>query len=189
MDADYTAELGLRPPRETRARADSMRDQAIRLRREASVISEQSAQNLMRSSTRLFGDRGSVLWLRLPRLGPAIALARQSLHRWLERDGVAPDEAFEVVLACSEALANAVEHPVTPTHQAIEVEARREHGELHVEVRDFGAWSQRRRQSIMRGRGLPMIRSLMDRVEIVPSKEGTRVVMHRSLGSPRPRPL
>lgn len=169
--------------RETRARARSLCERSVLIRQEANLLSERAVEILMRSTELRVVDGSGVFCLRLGRLPAAIRLVRTGLRRWLDRGGVAPEESFRIALACSEACANAVEHPVAPTRQAFEVEAKQERDELHVAVRDFGSWDDRRRTNVMRGRGLRMIRSLMDGVEIVSSQRGTDVVIHRSVGA------
>ena len=67
-----------------------------------------------------------------------------------------------------------------PGRQAFEVEAWREGGELLLSVRDFGAWTDATSGGT-RGRGLSMIRSLMDSVEIMSGDEGTKISMRRTL--------
>jgi anti-sigma regulatory factor (Ser/Thr protein kinase) len=46
-------------------------------------------------------------------------------------------------------------------------------------VRDFGAWREPREGD--RGRGLSLMRALMDSVDVVPTGEGTTIRMQRTL--------
>ena len=39
---------------------------------------------------------------------------RARLHHWLVRAGAGSEEIFDVSVACSEAFANAIEHPLDP---------------------------------------------------------------------------
>jgi anti-sigma regulatory factor (Ser/Thr protein kinase) len=48
-------------------------------------------------------------------------------------------------------------------------------------VRDFGAWRPPRHGD--QGRGLGLMRALMDKVEVTPSPEGTTVLLRRALNS------
>jgi anti-sigma regulatory factor (Ser/Thr protein kinase) len=50
-------------------------------------------------------------------------------------------------------------------------------------VRDFGAWRSPREGD--RGRGLSLMRALMDTVDVVPGPEGTTVRMRRTLLDPK----
>ena len=162
-----------------RIRARALRARAAGARRTSELLAERIVETGL-GSPQPFGDRGDVFSLRLWKMSPAVRLVRHHLRRWLESRGVAPDAAMEIVLACSEACANAVEHPTSSARQAFEVEARRGERELTLSVRDFGDWRDRG-ESAWRGRGLEMMRSLMDTVEVLPGREGTRVVMRRSL--------
>jgi anti-sigma regulatory factor (Ser/Thr protein kinase) len=68
-----------------------------------------------------------------------LAPARQRLARWLGELGIAHDDRFGIVLACSEALAIAMER--VPANGAIALDASRGEGSLTVRVRDFTPWS------------------------------------------------
>ena len=68
--------------------------------------------------------------------------------------------------------------------QAFEVAAHLDPNAIEVAVRDFGRWrATRRRRSTLttRGRGLVMIRSLMDEAKVVRGESGTCVTMRRRL--------
>ena len=54
-------------------------------------------------------------------------------------------------------------------------------GDLRLTVRDGGRWTPPVRRP-ERGRGLLLLRSLMDTVDVSPSTQGTTVRMTRSLG-------
>jgi anti-sigma regulatory factor (Ser/Thr protein kinase) len=128
----------------------------------------------------LLGE-GDVFSLRLGRSGAAVGLARRRLQRWLERRGVAPTDTREICLACSEACANAIEHAFRPAGSAIELDARLRDGTLELRVRDFGSWDGSRQPPPDRGRGLAIMRSLMDDLHIVRRPNGTEIVMRRSV--------
>jgi anti-sigma regulatory factor (Ser/Thr protein kinase) len=135
---------------------------------------------LRQGNGRPLGDHGDAFSLRVARLPQAVAFVRHELRRWLDEGGVAPDDVIDITLACSEACANAVEHPSGSGRPAFEVEARREHDQLFLVIRDFGAWAVADTQS-SRGRGLGMIREIMDAVDITSGGAGTQVVMRRTL--------
>lgn len=127
-----------------------------------------------------FGDRAGRFQLRLGRSRPLVRFVRHDLRRWLERAGLPAGLVSEITLACSEAFANAVEHPRRAARQLVEVEAALEGGELELRVRDFGSWLQRS-GSPLRGRGLDMIRALMDSLDLERAPQGTELVMRRSI--------
>ena len=109
-----------------------------------------------------------------------VRFARHDLRRWLEAAQLPLQVVEEITLACSEACANAVEHPRRPARQLVEIEGRRRNSELELAVRDYGSWNEHRATGL-RGRGLNMIGELMDSVEVRPGVDGTEIVMRRSL--------
>jgi serine/threonine-protein kinase RsbW len=113
-----------------------------------------------------------------------VRFAHHDLRRWLERADLPLEVVNEVALACSDACANAVEHPQRATKQLVEIEAHRDESGLELRVRDYGAWSEQRR-SAWRGRGLSMIDDLMDSVVVACHTGGTEIVMRRSSAGSR----
>jgi GAF domain-containing protein/anti-sigma regulatory factor (Ser/Thr protein kinase) len=105
---------------------------------------------------------------------------RNRLQAWLVDVGATPDEIFDVSLACSEAFANAIEHPMNAADRSIDVEAFVSNGELTLVVRDYGGWREHRSRE-EGGLGLPLMRSLMTSVEVRRRPEGTTVVLRRRL--------
>jgi anti-sigma regulatory factor (Ser/Thr protein kinase) len=110
----------------------------------------------------------------------ALADVRQVMRRWLHAHGATEDEAFDITVACQEACANAVEHAYGPGRRSFEVEATYDQGTVRVVVRDEGRWRPPRGAN--RGRGLPLMRALMERVDVEHNEQGTAVVLERSLG-------
>jgi anti-sigma regulatory factor (Ser/Thr protein kinase) len=169
-----------RRARHERERAIWLRDRSLELRARSDGLAEQIA-GILQSRDRPFGEREDAFFVRVGRLPLAVGLVRHELRRWLTRDGVAPEQAAEVALACSEACANAVEHPSDVARHAFEVEARRTDDEVQLLVRDFGSWDDSPRTAYSRGRGLQIMRRLMDSVEVVDGESGTEIVMRRAL--------
>ena len=116
--------------------------------------------------------------LRLPADYSSVSVVRRHLRAFLGACGLDDQATDEVTLACSEAAANAVEHPVAPRHHSIEVEASVEEGTVRVVVRDFGRWRTPPSASD-RGRGLALMGMLMD-VEVQSLPSGTEVVLRRT---------
>jgi anti-sigma regulatory factor (Ser/Thr protein kinase) len=167
-----------------RARSRVLQEHARDLRLRALLESDRALRSLRRDRGRIFGRQDGGLWFRLPRLPVVLCFVRHELHRWLEREGVPPETAADVILACSEACANAMEHPRATERAAFEVGARIRRGEIEIAVRDFGSWDiDEDADGDERGRGLEMIRSLMDDVSIVRREQGTEVTMRRRLAS------
>jgi anti-sigma regulatory factor (Ser/Thr protein kinase) len=163
-----------------RARARRLRERSRGLRADAIAVATELLENLAlaRSSVANVSESRDRFSLTLPRLEPAVAFARNDFSRWLVGGGVSRGDAFEIGLACSEVVANAVEHPVARRREAFSLAAAWHDGELRVTVRDFGRWSKGT-PSVERGRGLMLIRELMDAVAIDRDDDGTCVTMHR----------
>jgi anti-sigma regulatory factor (Ser/Thr protein kinase) len=183
MDGHRRTEFAQSRARAVRAEADALRAHAAMTRKQADAVLGRLLDSLRRFDAKPVGDRGEGTFsLRLVRRPEAVAFARYDLRRWLERDGVSPEIAAEIALACSEACSNAVEHAEAPMWPVFEIEAKREPDILELVVRDFGSWSETSETSSTRGRGLQMIRAIMDEVEVTSSAGGTQVLMRRSLG-------
>jgi serine phosphatase RsbU (regulator of sigma subunit)/anti-sigma regulatory factor (Ser/Thr protein kinase) len=123
---------------------------------------------------------GDTLTLALPARPSSLASMRRALAQWLRLSGASEAEVYEMLVACGEACANAVAH----AHPAVsdspfEVQAGRDGPELQITVRDSGRWRPPGDES--RGRGLPLMRELMDEVDIDPSSRGTTVTLRRRL--------
>jgi len=94
---------------------------------------------------------------------------------------------WELMLATTEAIANAIEHgkPCDPRGIFIRVEAV--NGTFEVEVRDCGGCFPTKRRSVkpdqQGGRGMPIIAAIMDRLEILPSRGLTRVRFEKRLAA------
>jgi anti-sigma regulatory factor (Ser/Thr protein kinase)/putative methionine-R-sulfoxide reductase with GAF domain len=117
---------------------------------------------------------------RWPAEKEALADVRALLRRWLHVQGATEDEAYDIIVASQEACANAVEHAYAPGKRSFEVEASYEEGRIRVVVRDDGRWRPPR--GTYRGRGLPLMQALMERVDITHTDTGTVVVLERTVG-------
>jgi anti-sigma regulatory factor (Ser/Thr protein kinase)/putative methionine-R-sulfoxide reductase with GAF domain len=120
------------------------------------------------------------LTTRWPATPASLATIRHLLRRWLVSRGATDDEAYDIVVACQEACANAVEHAYDSHAAEFEVEALHADGGVTLTVRDRGRWRPPRGQN--RGRGIPMMRALVDTVDVRQTPDGTAVVLERNLG-------
>ena len=120
------------------------------------------------------------LELKLPAEPTALASVRRALRRWLEQGSVSEEEGYEIVLACNEAFANAIEHAYGPADGFAQMEATSSKNEITIIVRDFGQWREPRGEN--RGRGLELIDAVMDSVDVTKSPNGTIVRMTRRVG-------
>jgi anti-sigma regulatory factor (Ser/Thr protein kinase) len=117
---------------------------------------------------------------------PAVlAGLRRRLRAWLSRRGFAPDEASEVLLAVSEACNNVVEHAYDGAHGLLRVAAEVQSGRLEIVVEDRGRWREVEPR-VDRGRGLMLMRRLMDSTEVHSDHRGTQVVLRRHVPTSRP---
>ncbi len=110
----------------------------------------------------------------------ALRQVRSSLRSWLLAIGA--QRIDDVVLAVDEAVANAVEHGHGDHGVATAVITLSAHigadDAVHIEVRDAGRWRVPTPNG-ERGRGIGIMRSVMDEVDVRSSTSGTVVVMRR----------
>lgn len=120
------------------------------------------------------------LSLRLAATPESLAEARAEARAWLGQVGVYGDVCHDLVLALSEALANAIEHASDPIEEVVRVTASRIDGHVLIEVVDTGKWAvQPLPDERNRGRGLELIRALVDDVLIRQGAYGTTVELLR----------
>jgi anti-sigma regulatory factor (Ser/Thr protein kinase) len=110
----------------------------------------------------------------------SLASIRSMLRRWLGHAGATDLEVAEIITACGEAATNAIEHASIGNSTRFAVSGRREGDDVQIEIRDHGAWRERRNDD--HGRGIELMRTLMDTVEFEPGAEGTTVSLRRTLG-------
>ena len=123
---------------------------------------------------------GEILSLALPAKPSSLASMRRAVAQWLRLSGASEAEVYEMLVACGEACANAVAHAHSAVSDAqFEVRAERDGPQIQIVVGDGGSWRTPTEQG--RGRGLPLMRELMDEVKIEPGPRGTTVTMRRRL--------
>jgi serine phosphatase RsbU (regulator of sigma subunit)/anti-sigma regulatory factor (Ser/Thr protein kinase) len=105
---------------------------------------------------------------------------RQALRQWLGELGADEEETYDVLVAATEAAANAVEHAYGPGDEQFVLTAEIVEGEVHLTVADQGRWRPARGTN--RGRGIDLMRQLMDEVDVTMADHGTVVRMRRRLG-------
>lgn len=102
---------------------------------------------------------------------------RAVLRNWLRQSGIGPNQIRAVLIAAGEAVANAMEHghrdaPTGRTSLRATVSAT----EVRLTVADSGSWKPPLPEvESHRGRGVSLMRALMDEVVIDPGTDGTTV--------------
>ena len=119
--------------------------------------------------------------LELPGDPAELASMRSLLRRWLRQAQGTPQEVAEILTATGEAAANAIEHAGAPAQTPLEIVGTVTGDQVDITVRDYGSWRPERADE--RGRGLVLMRALMDAVEVTPSPEGTTVRLSRRLSN------
>ena len=108
---------------------------------------------------------------------------RRELRGWLGQWLSGEDTMHDVLLAVSEAVSNAVEHGARgDVEKPVVVIATMSVDDVQITVRDHGVW----RDPVVsseRGRGLGIMRALMDEVVVERHDDGTVVRLARSVGA------
>ncbi|MFG1923441.1 SpoIIE family protein phosphatase [Cryptosporangium sp. NPDC048952] len=107
---------------------------------------------------------------------------RNRLRTWLTDHDVDRHDGFAIVLACSEAIGNAIEHgyrdPASAAAGSVTISASIVDERVDVTISDGGLW-QPRETPPDRGRGLMLMKRLMDEVTVDRGTAGTTVTMSR----------
>jgi GAF domain-containing protein/anti-sigma regulatory factor (Ser/Thr protein kinase) len=130
---------------------------------------------------------GATLELQLPCQARVLRPLRAALRRWLTGAGVTEHEAYEILVATSEACSNAIKHGAPEaTHFELKAELN---GNVDIVVTSSGRWHERR-PSAPGGRGLDIMRQFMDDTEVDGGADVTQIRMRRRLenGSPGRKP-
>lgn len=118
--------------------------------------------------------------LRLPAEPSSVREARHAVTQYLAWAGIDRPETYDVALACTEAVANAVEHGHPGGEGEVTLEAEVAAGVVTVRVTDQGSWSDTPPDAD-RGRGLAIIERVMDGLEIERRRTGTMLTMRRTI--------
>ena len=129
---------------------------------------------------RLQETLGETISLEVSNESGGLFTMRQTLRRWLVEHGAGADETEDVIMACNEACENSIEHGYDCGDDLFDVEFAHDAGQIAISVRDHGTWREPQ-ETRDRGRGLPLMRKLMDVVEVQPRPGGTTVRMSRRL--------
>ena len=118
----------------------------------------------------------------------ALTSARDIVRRWLGEAGADAVETHDITMACNEACQNAIEHGYELGADLFDVVLSRSGADVSITVRDHGGWKTTTTPD--RGRGLELMRELMDDVEVAANELGSAVSLRRRLRDPAPdRPV
>jgi anti-sigma regulatory factor (Ser/Thr protein kinase) len=112
--------------------------------------------------------------------GGGLASARGEVRRCLRSRGVEAAVVDDAVLAVGEALSNAIEHSGPFDRASVDVTVWLGDDWLSVVVADHGLWQDLPSRPDG-GRGLGIMRAVMDDVSIEAGPEGTRVHLRKQL--------
>lgn len=106
-----------------------------------------------------------------------LAPTRSALRDWLNKARLDPDQTLNVLVAAGEAVANAIEHGHRHRPQGIiRLGAIATGDAVQLTITDTGSWKAPQPASYPhRGRGIPLMQSLMHDVDIRPDDDGTTV--------------
>ena len=106
----------------------------------------------------------------------AVPIVRRTLNRYATRLGLDEDRAYALITAVGEAMANAVEHAYPERPGIVRLRVSDHGGSLRATIEDDGRWKQAQKRE-ERGRGLPLMRALMDGVEIRTNQSHTTIAL------------
>jgi CheY-like chemotaxis protein/anti-sigma regulatory factor (Ser/Thr protein kinase) len=122
-------------------------------------------------------ERSSRLRLTVPAEPESLGVVRERLERWLGECEAHEDERFAIVVAANEACANSIVHAYGPQRgPTLSLVGSRNTASFTVEVSDTGHWRAPRGSG---GRGLELMRRLMDEVDVAHDERGTRVRLRK----------
>ena len=117
--------------------------------------------------------------LELPTNSSSLRYGRRMLARWLGQAGASEKETREIQLATHEAFANAIEHAYRFRDAVVQLDARLADGVVALTISDSGHWREPVEDE--RGKGMGLMRGLMDGVSVNGGDGGTQVELRRRL--------
>jgi len=150
----------------------------------SSMVTSEVADDIALLALRQVPLAAEPLLLRLPAEPQVLAPLRQTVRRWLREVDADPTVADEVLIACGEACANAIQHAYGAKDGLFEVNLILSDGTVEITIRDLGSWRPSAgsgRAARRGGLGQRLMRALMDSVDVDTGPEGTVVRMRRSL--------
>jgi PAS domain S-box-containing protein len=149
-----------------------------------SMVTEEVSDDIALLALRQVPLAAGPLFLRLPAEPQVLAPLRQTVRRWLREIDADPRIVDDVLVACGEAFANAIQHAYGAKDGLFEVSLVASDGAVEITIRDLGSWRPSTgsgRAARRGGLGQRLMRELMDSVDVDTGPEGTVVRMRRSL--------
>jgi anti-sigma regulatory factor (Ser/Thr protein kinase) len=116
------------------------------------------------------------IWPAQPR---QLAPIRLELRRWLAPLEMTGEAQEDMILAAIEAATNSVEHayPEATGDDTVELIFWTEPDAVYIQIIDHGLWQTPPTEPLERGRGIPIMRRLMDSVLLHHGPDGTSVLL------------
>ncbi|MFJ3908160.1 SpoIIE family protein phosphatase [Streptomyces vinaceus] len=120
------------------------------------------------------------LEMSFPAESSQLAPVRKTLRGWLDRCDLPSGTVQNILVAAGEACANAIEHGHRDARGGtIHFRAEACVDNLHLTIADTGRWKAPQPElNTHRGRGMSLMRALMQQVTVTPGPSGTTVDMH-----------
>jgi PAS domain S-box-containing protein len=111
----------------------------------------------------------------------ALQSTRDTLRLWLSESAACQDECDDITMAANEACENVIEHAYDLGADPFHVIFERTGNEICITVRDRGSWQTEPDPARGRGRGLELMRRMMDDVDVQTGPNGTTVKLRKLL--------
>jgi PAS domain S-box-containing protein len=111
----------------------------------------------------------------------ALKSTRDTLRLWLSETDASQDDRDDITMATNEACENVVEHAYGLGADPFQVVFERDGNEICISVRDRGSWRAEPDPARGRGRGLELMRRMMDDVDVQAGPNGTTVKLRKTL--------
>jgi PAS domain S-box-containing protein len=135
----------------------------------------------------LYRHPGSALVIENAAIPTRLSDIRRRLADWLRCKSVPESLAADIVLVVNEACSNSAEHAYRGREPGtMRVEAALGDRHIHVRVSDSGSWKTPPADPGTRGRGLLLMRTLSERVDIDGTAEGTTIGVRFAFGEGAP---
>jgi PAS domain S-box-containing protein len=131
----------------------------------------------------LYRHPGPALIIEIDAIPARLSDVRHQLIAWLRGAGVPEMQAADIVLVVNEACSNSAEHAYRGQDPGpMRVEGAVDDQHIHIRVADSGSWKTPPADPGTRGRGLLLMRTLSEQVDLEGTAHGTTVGMRFAVG-------